>query len=165
MRYIFLGLFLILFSGCVKESYDITPIKEFPKSNIKVLPFANFTQNPMAGYKVAGILEGVLKANNFNLKGSLWDFEEKEYSIEDIKNLIQKANSRYIITGYVNEFKYKVGIDGEPAISITMKIFDKLKNRYIYTATFSRVGDTYGSITQLTQEGFENTLSDSIIEE
>ena len=67
--------------GCVQESYNLQ--NSFPSKKVQVIPFANFTQTPMAGYKVAGILEGVLRSKGLALEGSLWDYEEKDYSIED----------------------------------------------------------------------------------
>jgi TolB-like protein len=159
MRNIVFFVVMFIFIGCVRESYNIK--KTFPHTkDIRVIPFANFTQTPMAGYKVAGILEGVLRSKNVKFKGSLWDFEERDYSIEDIKKLISDINSTYIITGYVNEFRYKTGIDGEPAVSVTIKIYDKTAGKYIYISTFSRVGDTYNSLGVLTQEGFNKIFSD-----
>jgi hypothetical protein len=112
----------------------------------------------MAGYKVAGIFEGVLRAKGIHLKGSLWDFKEKDYSVEDINSLLKTQTAKFIITGYVNEYRYKTGIDGEPAVSVTVKIFNNITGKYIYTATFSRVGDTYNSVGVLTQEGFDNLI-------
>ena len=150
-------LFILVFTGCIRENFNVKKTS-LPLQNIRIIPFANFTQTPMAGYKVAGILEGVLRSKNIKFKGSLWDFEERDYSIEDIQKLIEDINSSYIITGYVNEYRYKTGIDGEPAVSVTIKIYDKKLKKYIYIATFSRVGDTYNSLGVLTQEGFNKVL-------
>ncbi|ACM92985.1 putative lipoprotein [Nautilia profundicola AmH] len=155
MRKILLAVILLFFTGCVKETYNMS--SNFPtKNTYKIIPFANLTQTPMAGYKVAGILEGVLRSKGVSLNGSLWNYEERDYSVEDINDLLKNVNARYIITGYVNEYRYKTGIDGEPAVSVTVKIYDKAKKQYIYVATFSRVGDTYNSVGVLTQEGFDN---------
>jgi len=155
MKFLLVALF-ILFSGCVKESFSVN--KQKLPSNIRVYPFANLTQTPMAGYRVASILEGVLKSKGYHIKGSLWDFEEKDYSIEDIKDLLQNAKADYIITGYVNEYRYKTGIDGEPAVSFTIKVFSTKAHKYIYTATYSGVGDTYSSVGVLTQEGLKKII-------
>lgn len=156
-RFYCLIVLLFVFSGCVRETYSLG--SEFPaKNTYEIVPFANFTQTPMAGYKVAGIFEGVLRAKGIHLKGSLWDFKEKDYSVEDINSLLKTQTAKFIITGYVNEYRYKTGIDGEPAVSVTVKIFNNITGKYIYTATFSRVGDTYNSVGVLTQEGFDNLI-------
>jgi len=158
MRYIWLIVF-ILFSGCVKESFSVNN-RKIPAENIRVYPFANLTQTPMAGYRVASILEGVLKSKHYRINGGLWDFEERDYSIEEIKKLLQQAKTDYVITGYVNEYRYKTGIDGEPAVSFTIKIFDKKEKKYIWTATYSGVGDSYNSVSVLTQEGLKKVIKD-----
>jgi len=155
VRYILFFL-MLFFVGCVRESYNLE--NTFPYKKVQVIPFANFTQTPMAGYQVAGILEGVLRSKGLTLEGSLWDYEEKDYSIEDIKAMLNHLNANYIITGYVNEYRYKTGIDGEPAVSVTIKIYDKSRQKYIYIATFSRVGDTYNSLGVLTQDGLNKIL-------
>jgi TolB-like protein len=157
MKKIIFIIITFLMFGCVRENFNVRKASINVKDTT-VIPFANFTQTPMAGYRVAGILEGILRSKNIKLKGSLWDFEERDYSIEDIKKLLKDSNATYIITGYVNEYRYKTGIDGEPAVSITLKIYDKKKDKYIYSATFSRVGDTYNSVSVLTQEGFNKVF-------
>lgn len=148
---------LLFFIGC-GEVYNIEKTTNLPKQNIEVIPFANFTQTQLAGYKVAGIIEGVLKSKDFNISQSLWDFPEEDYTLKEIKNIIENTNSKYIVTGYVNEYRYKTGIDGEPVISITIKIYDKTKQKYIYTATISKAGNTYESLGTITQEAFNKVL-------
>ncbi len=156
MRILFLGIFL-LFLGCMQEEYNIQ--KPFIKQKeVSVVPFVNFTQTPLAGYRVAGILEGVLRSKGYKIKNSLFSFKEDEYGIEDINKMIQKAKGDLVITGYVNEFRYKTGIDGEPAVSVTIKVFSKNLGKYIYTSSFSLVGDTYNSLGVLTQMGFNEII-------
>jgi len=156
MKYFLVIILMFLFTGCLEESLSIDK-RAIPK-NIEVYPFANLTQTPMAGYRVAGILEGVLKAKGYHIHGSLWNLPQKDYSLEEIKKLLQNSKANYIITGYVNEFRYKTGIDGEPAVSFTIKIFSKKDNKYIYTSTYSAVGDTYNSLGVLIQNGFKKII-------
>jgi TolB-like protein len=149
---------MLLFIGCSKEVYNI------PKNNTKIqtitiVPFANFTQTQMAGYRVAGIVEGVLRDKGFNIQKSLWDYPEEDYTLEEIKQIINNSKERYVLSGYVNEYRYKTGIDGEPAVSVTIRIYDKNLNKYIYKATFSKVGSTYDSLGVITQEALNKVIN------
>ena len=90
-----------------------------------VIPFENNTETPLAGLRVASIAEGVASSKGYNVKRVI-TYEQKEYTQEDIMNIIntlKDKNIDYVITGSVNEFRYKAGIDGEPAVSITLRIF------------------------------------------
>jgi len=149
-------LFSLFFIGCMQEEYNVN--QTFPKASVSVIPFVNFTQTPLAGYRVAGIFEGVLKSKGYHIKYSLFSFPQRDYSIDELKYLIKKVKAKYIVTGYVNEYRYKTGIDGEPAVSVTLKVYSKPLKRYIYISSFSIVGDTYSSLGVITQKGFNKVL-------
>jgi hypothetical protein len=154
-RFLFF-LISLLFIGCIHTQYNVN--QTFPKKSVSVIPFVNFTQTPLAGYRVAGIFEGVLKSKGCHIKYSLFSFPQRDYSIDELKYLIRKIKSKYIVTGYVNEYRYKTGIDGEPAVSVTLKVYSKPLKRYIYISSFSIVGDTYSSLGVITQKGFNKIL-------
>ena len=162
MKKILLSILFLVFIGCSSDVYNVektTPISK--KETMSVIPFANFTQTQLAGYKVAGIVEGVFKSKGFNISKSLWNFPEEDYTLNEIKNIINHTNSNYIVTGYVNEYRYKTGIDGEPAVSITIKIYDNNKHKYIYTATISKIGNTYDSLSLITQNAINKILDEN----
>ncbi|MEN3029187.1 MAG: hypothetical protein ABDH29_08300 [Aquificaceae bacterium] len=57
----------------------------------------------------------------------------------------------YAITG-CNEFRYKAGIDGEPAVSVTLKIYSVKNQKLLYVATASKSGWYFQSVSTLTQQ-------------
>ena len=160
MKKILTLIILLIFTGCVRESYNISNQK-IP-TDVEIIPFVNLTQTPMAGYKVASIVNGVMKTKGYNVK--LFGFSGEEYTPEEINTLLNKADKRYIITGYVNEYRYRTGIDGEPASSVTIKVYDKKEHKYIYTSTFSITGDTYNSLGVITQEAINNVIKNAQID-
>ncbi len=150
---------MILLSGC-SEVYNTQPPGAAENRSFRVVPFANFTQTPMAGYRAASIAEGVLKSKVATVKGSLWDFEERDYTFEEIKKIIKDAkDSDYVVTGYVNEFRYKTGIDGEPAVSVTIKVYDTKEKRFIWRGVASKTGWSYESVGTIAQESIEELVS------
>jgi len=152
---------ILILTGCAKKEISIEPNSKFPKQ-VKIIPFANLTQNPLAGYKVASIANGVIKEYNISVTNSLFTYPEKDYSLKEIQNILNQYNNGYIVTGFVNEYKYKAGIDANPAVSVTLKIYDAKNKKYIFTSTVSEVGTTYDSLGVITQNCLKD-LMDEII--
>ncbi|MEZ0323577.1 MAG: hypothetical protein ABWJ98_04630 [Hydrogenothermaceae bacterium] len=120
-----------------------------------VLPFENFTETPMAGLRVASIAEGVATAKGYRVKNGIYERENKEYSKQEIDALIDKLKDSqidYVITGSVNEYRYKTGIDGEPAVSITLKIYDLKNGKTVLTNVGSMTGWSNESIGTVAQK-------------
>ncbi|MFZ8784368.1 hypothetical protein [Thermocrinis sp.] len=120
-----------------------------------VLPFENYTETPYAGYRVASILEGVLASKGYSLIPRVWSIKEKEPTEEEIKKLKESAiknGARYIVYGSVNEFRYKTGLDGEPAVSITVLIYDARENKVVRNVTVSGSGWVHESLGTLAQK-------------
>lgn len=147
--------FWILIISCsqIQSKSDLLTSYE-KKSTFILLPFENYTETPLAGLRVSSIAYGVLISKGYNiLKYEIK--EEKDYSAEEIKNFIKeikKLGYNYAVTGTVNEFRYKTGIDGEPAVSVTFIIYDLEKEKPIYIATGSRSGWAHESISTAAQK-------------
>lgn len=120
-----------------------------------IIPFENNTETPLAGLRVASIVEGVATSKGYNLKSNIYLKEQKEYSYEDINKIIEEMKSLdvdYVITGSVNEFRYKTGIDGEPAVSITLKVYDLKNSNMVLVNVGSKTGWSHESITTVAQK-------------
>lgn len=147
--YLVFLLFLLLSCANVINKGIFKPNKE---GTYAVLPFENYTETPLAGYRVAAITEGVLKSKGFKVI-RIWEYSYNDPSKEDLKQLFEKAKkiSDYIVSGTVNEFRYKTGIDGEPAVSITVYIYSKNGQR-IFTGTASASGWSHESLGTVAQK-------------
>jgi predicted component of type VI protein secretion system len=147
-------IFLSFISGCSSVVNTERVYIDLKGKNVIVVPFENYTETPLAGLRVASITYGVVaskgyKVNIYNLK------EDKDLKPEEIKTLIDKAkdeNYDFAITGSVNEFRYKTGIDGEPAVSITVKIYDLKNDKVVYSAVGSKTGWSHESLTTVSQK-------------
>ena len=47
---------------------------------------------------------------------------------------------RYGLTGSVDEWRYKVGVDGEPAVGVSLQLLDITTGAVVWTATGSKSG-------------------------
>lgn len=124
------------------------------KKTFAVIPFENYTDTPLAGYSVASILDGVLYSRGYKLYPKIWSIPKTEPSkevIEEIKVKTIELGVDYIIFGNVNEFRYKTGIDGEPAVSITMYLMDAKNKKVVSGISASSTGwanESLGTIAQ-----------------
>lgn len=151
LLFVFISSFIISCSSVVNTEKFSTNLKN---KKIIVIPFENYTETPLAGLRVASITYGVMTSKsynviNFNVK------DDKDYKPEEIKSMIEKAkneNYDYAVSGSVNEFRYKTGIDGEPAVSLTLMIYDLKNDKVVYSAVGSKTGWSHESLTTVAQK-------------
>jgi predicted extracellular nuclease len=76
---------------------------------------------------------------------------------ESLAGMLQEAKNngfKFVITGNVNEFRYKTGIEGEPAVSVTVLIYDSESGEVIWSSTGSATGWSNQSRTTVAQKLF-----------
>ncbi len=154
MRILAFLVIIALLSSCARV-INQTPIEKDKEGLYAVLPLENYTETPYAGYRVSSIIEGVLASKRYKLIDRVWGYSEKEYSKEDIERLKEEAvkrGARYLIHGSVNEFRYKTGIDGEPAVSITLFVHDVREGKIIRSVSVSGSGWVHESLGTLAQK-------------
>ena len=119
-----------------------------------VIPFENYTDTPLAGYRVASMLEGILRAKGYKVADRVWEYTDREPSKEDIRNFLHKSlkKAEYVFFGSVNEFRYKTGIDGEPAVSISIFLIESSTGRIIGGSSLSASGWAHESLGTVAQE-------------
>ncbi len=152
-KIIFLMLFMIITACSTVTNVDSSKV-DLKNKVITVLPFENYTETPLAGLRVKSIAEGIMTSKGYKIVPQQLN-QDKDYGYNEIKNMIEKlkeSNVDYAITGSVNEFRYKTGIDGEPAVSITLKIYDIKEGKEIYTSVGSKTGWSHESITTVAQK-------------
>ncbi|KXW57445.1 hypothetical protein [Ferrovum myxofaciens] len=131
-----------------------------------LLPMANYTETPDAGDRVASITESIL-----HQKGGM---DLKRYPIKDEKDTFILGNNaklqqaamdwasqnriQYALTGSVQEWRYKTGVDGEPAVSVTFNLVDMTTGKTVWSATGSRTGWSRSSVGSVGQ-----TLIDQLL--
>ncbi|MGN1281352.1 MAG: hypothetical protein ACI4UM_05555 [Succinivibrio sp.] len=132
-----------------------------------LIPFANHSNTPMASENVQAIVSSELKAKDIN---TLCYSAQTE--AEDLKSLLDDEFDRkqavkwldgveysYVITGSVDEWNYKAGLDGEPVVGITIEIRDKA-GRTVYQKTGTRSGFGRESLNYAGQKVVSNILDD-----
>ncbi len=147
-----IGLALLSCSSVVNTG----KLTELPDTaSVVVLPLENHTETPMAGLRVASLMESVLRTKGYAVEERFWRLKEGDYTPEEIRQLFKEARGKgagYIFTGSVNEYRYKTGIDGEPAVSITIDLYSTAGGRVVWSAAGSATGWSHESIGTVTQK-------------
>lgn len=162
--------FMLLFLGGCTLLNPGVDLNLPPQTRIAVLPFTNNTDTPDADQRardmVAAILhnkglqEVYIYPTNTNCN-QLLSCANKSLNFGRIKPW---ANSRLItlgITGDVNEWRYKVGLDGEPAASLVLRIIDIQTQKVVWTSVGSKIGTSRDSLGIVSQ-GLINQMLRSI---
>jgi len=134
---------------------NISKISQFNRSEkIAVLPFVNNAETPMSGLKVKNMIENELYYKNLNVAAFESSKNGDSFSEKDISDSIQAMNDKvgYIFYGYVNEWRYKAGIDAEPAVSITINLYDTKNHKVIWSASGSKNMSSYKSTSLAAQK-------------
>lgn len=131
-----------------------------------VLPFANATETPFAGQRAESVTEGLLRSLGVaNLKRypvSLQNdnlFESgKPKDADKAMDWAKEQGARYAVTGTVDEWRYKVGVDGEPAVGVALQIVEVDGGKVVWSGVGGQSGWSRESLSGVAQELIKSLL-------
>lgn len=137
---------LLSLSAC--SSYQVPDSPPFAAdSSWAIMPMVNNSSTPLAAEKAEQILSAQLYAKGINPVMYPADEPSDLASILDNSAKRKKArawlagqNVDYVITGSVEEWHYKSGLDGEPAVGITLEVLSARSKTTYWRATGTRGG-------------------------
>jgi len=150
-------LFASLFmSACSDKTLQVTNqqlpnIQEDKQINIVLFALQNYTDTPRAGKRAANIVQGVLSA-----KGYTVSYNPQALSLEKERTIAENKHADYFMSGAVSEWRYKTGIDGEPAVSFRLALYDTKTGKLVWSGVGANNDWGKGSI---------GTTAQSLIEE
>ena len=113
-----------------------------------MLPVMNHTETPQAGLRAEAIIEGVLRANgvrdlkrypaNLNNESLFEPLDRKQF--DAALAWARGSGARYAVAGVVDEWRYKVGIDGEPAVGVTLQVIEVSSGSVLWSAAGGKTG-------------------------
>lgn len=130
-----------------------------------VLPVINHTEAPQAGLKVEAIAEALLRNRGLKLKRypasmsreSLFEPAERKL-VDEALAWAKTEGARYALTGAVEEWRYKVGIDGEPAVGVTLQVLDVRSGEVLWTSTGGKTGWSREGLAAVAQKLLKEML-------
>jgi hypothetical protein len=141
---------LLVTSACattVKNVHQTAPLRA--KARWVMLPVANYAETPQAGERLEALLDTVLRQDGI---GALDQYPPLK---EDDSHLIMSDRQRYqeslawaqqqhfdyAVAGSVEEWRYKSGLDAEPAVGVTVQVIELATNRVVWSASGTRTGN------------------------
>lgn len=151
----------ILLSACASTSVHVgsQSIALSRQARWGILPFANNTQTPQAGAKVSAMLTSVLRAkgvrNIITYKqvacDKLMGCSTDQITTKQIMVWGKRNHVSYAMQGTVNEWRYKVGLDGEPSVNVTLALLDTKNGHVVWSAVGSKTGGSRSGLSDIGQ--------------
>ena len=113
-----------------------------------MLPVSNYSETPQAGERVESMLETLLR------RAGVYQLDRYPPIKDDDTHLVvsdrqryeeslgwaRQQNFEYAVSGSVEEWRYKSGIEGEPAVGLSVRIVDLKTNRVLWSGSGARTG-------------------------
>jgi TolB-like protein len=124
-----------------------------------LLPIANNTDTPQAGLSAEAMVEHLLRRRGISSlqrypaalsRDSLFEPTERKVT-EEAQKWAQEQGVRFAVVGSIEEWRYKVGIDGEPAVGVTLKVLDLSNGRVVWSASGAKSGWSRQALSAVAQ--------------
>jgi hypothetical protein len=130
------------------------------QANWAILPAVNLSDTPQAGLRLENLLENQLRAKGVdNLQRYPVDLgpdlmlDPSDARVrEQALQWVGSKGVRYAVAGTVNEWRYKTGVDGEPAVGVTLQVIALPEGRVIYSASGARSGWSREALAAVAQK-------------
>ncbi|CAN5269629.1 pellicle/biofilm biosynthesis outer membrane protein PelC [soil metagenome] len=151
----FITLFLV---GCVATQVNTSHPILLPRS-IAVLPFNNVTETPQADARAAAMVTALMYSRGFaaitypisSTKAALIPGVIPPPPRAQLLNWARERNIPYAVTGSVTEWRYKVGLDGEPVVGITLEVINVETGEIVWTSVGSQSGGSRTAVSTIAQ--------------
>ena len=133
-----------------------------------VLPIANHTETAQAGLRAEAIVEAVLRLIGVRtlerypaeLAGD-GVLEPAERKLADQALAWARSRGvRYVVSGSVEEWRYKVGVEGEPVVGLVLQVTDLQSGAIIYSASGGKSGWSREALSSVAQKLVKELLAE-----
>ncbi|ART82412.1 hypothetical protein CBP31_07055 [Oceanisphaera profunda] len=148
------------------SNYQVPESPVFPaNSRWAIMPMINSSNTPMAAEKAEQILGTHLYARGINATfypasdvSDLASILDNNAKRKNAQTWLASQNVDYVISGSVEEWHYKSGLDGEPAVGITLEVQSAGDNVTQWRASGARSGWGRESVTSAGQKVIDELL-------
>jgi len=163
-----LGLLLASLVAC-STTVESTAKQEVLDGQVQwaLLPITNNTDTPQAGLSAEDMVEhqlrrhGIAKLLRYPAslsRDSLFEPTERKVSEEALK-WAKDQGVHFAVLGSVQEWRYKVGIDGEPAVGVTLQVLDLSDERVVWSASAAKSGWSREALSAVAQKLLTDMLN------
>ncbi|GGB44690.1 pellicle/biofilm biosynthesis outer membrane protein PelC [Oceanisphaera marina] len=171
MKKIWMLVSTLALSAC--SHYQVPESPNFPaNSRWAIMPMVNNSSTPMAAEKAEQILGTHLYARGINATlypasdvSDLASILDNNARRKSAQAWLVSQNVDYVITGSVEEWHYKSGLDGEPAVGITLEVQSAGDNVTQWRASGARSGWGRESVSSAGQKVIDELLNGLNVEQ
>lgn len=166
VRALMFGVIALLVGACSTLDRSQPPSLE-KQATWAVLPFSNNTETPLAANRAEAISESLLRTRTAKVKRypaqqeALFETSERK-QLDEAMDWARKQGARYALTGAVDEWRYKVGVDGEPAVGVALQIIDLQTGESIWSGTGGKSGWSREALSAVAQQLIRDLLSSGL---
>ena len=137
-----------------------------------LLPILNQTETPQAGLRAEALMEASLRNAGINQlqrypaklnQETLCEPAERKIA-DDAKAWASQQGLRYGVSGTVTEWRYKVGVDGEPAVGMMLQITDLKSGQVVWSGSGGKTGYSRESLSGTAQNLLNQLVSSAGLE-
>ncbi|WP_447971624.1 penicillin-binding protein activator LpoB [Nitrospira sp. M1] len=162
-----IGLLTVMTHGCTVIDYSRDPMLDAHAPWV-LLPIVNHTETPQAGRRAEAITESLLYSQGMTqirrypsaLQDGSFILGSDNTLYESALHWAKEQKARYAITGTVDEWRYKVGIDGEPAVGVSLRILDLQTNHVVWSAVGGQTGWSREAVSAVAQKLIKRLLKE-----
>lgn len=159
-------------AGCATTDTGSTGATIDRNAKWVMLPVLNHTDVPQAGLRAEAITEGLLRSYGVNdltrypatmNQDTLFEPSERKVYVEAEK-WAKAQGARYAVYGAVDEWRYKVGIDGEPAVGVALHIIDLQANNVVWSGVGGKSGWSREALSAVAQKLIRDLLASAPVQ-
>lgn len=133
-----------------------------------LLPFQNYSGTPRAGEKIEEILATLLRSKGIenlqvyqdqNEKAEIWPILDEKGVQNNALLWAREHKFDYGITGNIEEWQYKSGVGGEPAVGLSLRIIEIASGRVVWSTTGAKSGWSAETVSGTAQKLTAELLS------
>lgn len=133
-----------------------------------MLPLLNRTETPLAGLRAESIVEPLLVQHGLTqlqlypsalAKDSMLAADDRA-AVDAARQWAQSQNIRYAIGGSVDEWRYKVGVDGEPAVGVSLMVWDLQTGQVVWSGVGGKSGYSREALSAVAQKLISKLIED-----
>lgn len=155
----------LMLGGCASHTGNPSP--ELPRNaQWGLLPMSNYSQTPQAGERSEHILLSVLSKDGVHplVYSAPGDTDPALLSDNERQaGAMQWARAHkldYLITGSVEEWRYKSGLDAEPAVGLSLRVLDAASGRVLWSTSGARAGWSRESLAGASQKVLDQLVGE-----
>ena len=159
------GAAVMLLAGCAVTALPGQSLSVPADAKFAVLPLANATDVPLVERRAQAITVSLLQQKGLRdvevyPQKSTDNPLEAEPAVTTAQALAwaKQQGARYALSGTVTEWRYKTGVDSEPAVGITLQVTNVPTGQVVWSASGGRSGWGYQALAAVGQSQIEALL-------